>query len=1052
MRETSMENISQVWLLILLVYSLILAISVKINVVAIECLASDQEALIDFKNGLEDSHNRLSSWRNTNCCQWRGIYCDNITGAVVSIDLHNPHPPSFDYSPSKYDMWNLSGELRPSLLKLKSLSHLDLSFNTFKGIPIPKFFGSLVKLQYLNLSNAGFAGLIPPHLGNLSHLQSLDLKTVALHVKNLQWVAGLVSLKYLAMNGVDLSSVAGTDLVSALNHLPFLIELHLSSCHLSSHISSVPSLNFTSLAFLDLSSNYGFLTKIPDWLVNISTLQHIDMSDSGLYGKIPLGLKDLPKLQSLNLRENYNLIASCSQLFMKGWERIQVLNLRSNKLYGRLPSSFGNLTSLTYLDLSLNAIEGDIPSSIGELCSLNKLDLSRNNMTGTLPEFLQGIEHCPSRKPLSNMEHFFVSYNQLHGKIPDWLIQLGNLVSISIGNNLFEGPIPLSIGSLLNLTILVLAENKLNGTLPDSIGQLSKLSYLDVSSNQLTGMVTEHHFSRLSKLRILVLSSNSFTLNVSANWLPPFRVSTLGMGSCALGPSFPLWLKSQNKVESLDFSNASIFGFIPNWFWDFSSHLILFNMSHNELQGWLPNPIPMASTGVVDLSFNLLDGPVPTMTPGFELMDLSHNRFSGEIPWNISQRMRYVGWLSLSHNQLHGEIPLSIGEMLRVTVIDLSGNNLTGKIPSSLASCYYLEVLDLGNNNLFGTLPGSLGKLRLLISLHLNDNNFSGDLPSSLRNLLMLETMDLGYNGLSGIIPTWFGESFPFLRILILRSNAFSGELSPKLSKLGSLQVIDLARNYLTGRIPASLGDLKAITQVHKKNKFLHYGYNLGHYYEERLNVYVKKQMLNYTKTLSLVTSIDLSNNNFSGNIPNEITKLFGLVVLNLSRNHITGQIPETMSNLLQLSSLDLSNNQLSGTIPSSLSSLSFLGSLDLSDNNLSSVIPYTGHMTTFDAITFSGNPGLCGPPLLVRCSDDADNRQSSDDTYDEGLFDNWFYMSLGLGFATGILVPYFILTMKSSWGDVYFHFVDQVIHKLLRCTLKQGINHDQRRMIRQKQ
>ncbi|PNY00965.1 LRR receptor-like kinase resistance protein, partial [Trifolium pratense] len=712
-------------------------------------------ALMDFKNGLEDSHNRLASWRNTNCCQWNGIYCDNVTGAVVAIDLHNPHPVQSLQS-------NLSGEIRPSLVKLKSLRSLDLSFNTFKEIPISKF-----------------------------------------HVESLQWVAGLVSLKHLAMDGVYLSLVAGSDLIL-------------------------------------------------DWLVNISSLQHIDISDSGLYGKIPLGLRDLPKLQSFNLEDNYNLIANCSQLFLKGWERLQVLVLRSNKLNGMLPSTFGNLTSLTYLDLSFNVIEGGIPSSIGELCNLNILDLARNNMTGTLPDFLQGIENCPSRKPLSNMVLFFASYNQLHGKIPDWLVQLENLAGIGFANNLLEGPIPLSIGSLQNLAILVLEGNKLNGTLPDSLGYLSKLSYLDVSSNQLTGM------------------------------------------------------------------------------------------------GWLPKPMSMAvaSPVIVDLSFNLLDGPLPVITPGFMLLDLSYNRFSGGIPLNISQHMDSVAFLSLSHNQLHDEIRLSLGEMLSVIVIDLSGNNLTGKIPPSLANCSILEVLDLGNNNMFGTVPGSLGKLILLISLHLNDNNFSGDLPSSLRNLLMLETMDLGYNRLSGIIPTWFWQSFPFLRILILRSNAFSGELSPKLSKLGSLQVLDLARNYLTGRIPASLRDLKAIAQVQKKNKYILYGVFGYHYYEERLNVVMKNQTLKYTKTLSLVTSIDLSDNNF------------------------------------------------------------------------------TGHMTTFDAIAFTGNPGLCGPPLPLKCLGDDDKKQ------------------------TGILVPYFILTMKSSWGDVYFDFVDQVIHKLLMRSHRHGINHGQRRRI----
>ena len=565
MREISMGNMSQVGMLILLVYGLLVAISVNSNTQAIQCLASDQEALLDFKNGIEDSHNRLSSWRNNNCCQWHGICCDNITGAVVAIDLHNPYRKPYHSSPNKYEMWNLRGELRPSLMKLKSLRHLDLSFNTFSAIPIPKFLGSLVNLQYLNLSDAGFAGLIPPHLGNLSHLQSLDLGAFRLHVENLHWLAGLVSLKHLAMDGIDLSSVARTDWVSTLNQLPSLMKLHLSSCKLFGHIPSPTSLNFTSLAVLDLSSN-NFVSKIPDWVVNISTLTHIDISRGGLYGKIPLGLRDLPNLKFLSLEGNENLTANCSQLFMRGWRKIQMLGLSGNKLQGTLPSSFGNLTSLTFLDLSDNTIEGVIPSSIGALCNLNILHLSINNMTGTLPEFLQGIENCPSRKPFSNMNLFYVANNQLHGKIPDWLIQLENLVAISIANNFLEGPIPLSIGSLQNLIILELTGNKLNGTLPYSIGKLYKLLYLDVSSNQLTGMVTEYHFSRLSKLMILELSSNSLTLNVSANWLPPFQVVTLGMGSCALGRSFPPWLKSQSRISILDFSNAGIVGFIPNWF------------------------------------------------------------------------------------------------------------------------------------------------------------------------------------------------------------------------------------------------------------------------------------------------------------------------------------------------------------------------------------------------------------------------------------------------------------------------------------------------------
>lgn len=219
-------------------------------------------------------------------------------------------------------------------MKLKTLKYLDLSFNTFFGHPIPEFFGSLKNLQYLNLSNAGFSGAIPPSLGNLTSLQHLDVNSLSTDVNDFEWVNGLVSLKYLVMNGVDLSRLAGPDWVRPLNRLPSLTELHLSSCSLSSFPPPPTFVNFTSLALIDLSFNDLGYSKIPEWLVNVSSLVSVDMRNSGLRGGIPLGFGELPKLQFLYLGMNHNLTANCSQLFSRRWEKIQVLDLRSNRLYG----------------------------------------------------------------------------------------------------------------------------------------------------------------------------------------------------------------------------------------------------------------------------------------------------------------------------------------------------------------------------------------------------------------------------------------------------------------------------------------------------------------------------------------------------------------------------------------------------------------------------------------------------------------------------------------------------------------------------------------------
>ena len=95
-----------------------------------KCSPSDLLALDDFKKGLDDPANRLSTWQGSNCCQWHGISCDNRTGAIISIDLHNSFPLIFRRSStvSRYGSWSLGGEISPSLLKLEELTAPGLEF------------------------------------------------------------------------------------------------------------------------------------------------------------------------------------------------------------------------------------------------------------------------------------------------------------------------------------------------------------------------------------------------------------------------------------------------------------------------------------------------------------------------------------------------------------------------------------------------------------------------------------------------------------------------------------------------------------------------------------------------------------------------------------------------------------------------------------------------------------------------------------------------------------------------------------------------------------
>jgi Leucine-rich repeat (LRR) protein len=88
------------------------------------------------------------------------------------------------------------------------------------------------------------------------------------------------------------------------------------------------------------------------------------------------------------------------------------------------------------------------------------------------------------------------------------------------------------------------------------------------------------------------------------------------------------------------------------------------------------------------------------------------------------------------------------------------------------------------------------------------------------------------------------------------------------------------------------------------------------------------------------VTSLDLANNNLSGQIPTEIGNLTLVDILSLDNNQLSGSIPPSIGDLSNLKFLVLRYNQLSGSIPSSIGALSNLESLNFSFNQLSGTIP----------------------------------------------------------------------------------------------------------------
>uniref|UniRef100_A0A199UB64 Uncharacterized protein n=1 Tax=Manihot esculenta TaxID=3983 RepID=A0A199UB64_MANES len=257
---------------------------------------------------------------------------------------------------------------------------------------------------------------------------------------------------------------------------------------------------------------------------------------------------------------------------------------------------------------------------------------------------------------------------------------------------------------------------------------------------------------------------------------------------------------------------------------------------------------------------------------------------------------------------------------------------------------------------LSGDVPMSLGSQESLVSLHLQNNTLQGKIPMSLRYLESLETLDLSMNSFDGFIPSWIGESLSSLKVLSIHSNKFEAS------------------------------------------------------YGENVQVYVKGMELEYSGTLRFLYSIDLSGNNFVGEISQELMNLSGLQNLNLSTNKLFGHIPWNIGKLSSLESLDLSENELSGSIPSSISDLNFLNDAD--------ELP-KGHE--------KGGTTRKDDSEMV-----------------------WFYGGMGMGFAAGFVGVCSILYFNDSWRCAWFGLVDRVCNKLW-VTIAIKANQVKRKFLRNK-
>ncbi|KAM3379787.1 hypothetical protein P3S68_012201 [Capsicum galapagoense] len=587
-------------------------------------------------------------------------------------------------------------------------------------------------------------GRIPPDLGNLTFLISLDLSRNNFYGSLPQEMTRLHRLRFVVL-GFNIFSGKLPSWFGVLHQLQILTLGN------NSFSGSIPSLfsNISALQTLDLITHCNKLIgSIPPSLANASTLVDLDLSFNILEGNIPEEIGELQNLKRLSIESN-QLIAlhlSLNELHGQTVRNFKGCHLSHNEFDGPIHSEIGHLSNLRILYLERNHFEGEIPEEVGNLIELYELYLGLNKFTGSIPMEIFNISAMRTIELMDN--------NNLTGNLP---LNIGstlpNIESLSLSDINIFGTIPHSLSNCSKLGILDLGGNRLTGMIPTSLGYLTHLEYLILEVNQLLTTL-----SNCRDLKVLSLSWNPLNVmlplslgNLSSTSLQMFRAHDYGIKG-----EIPKEIGNLESLMDLDLSGNNIIGSIPTTISNlrFLQH---FNLRRNKLTGFIGDDLCKLQKNLVYLHLEIF---------------LGSKKLHSSIPASL-RNLKILLTLDLSSNNLGGSIPSEIGNIKAVIYIDLSMNRFSNGIPGEIGGLQNLVHLSLRDNELRGSIPGSVSSMSDLEFLDLSHNNVSGLIPKSLEKLRNLKYFNVSFNKLVGSRTYPVNLSCPMKHCVVLHDSVF---------------------------------------------------------------------------------------------------------------------------------------------------------------------------------------------------------------------------------------------------------------------------------------
>ena len=475
----------------------------------------------------------------------------------------------------------------------------------------------------------------------------------------------------------------------------------------------------------------------------------------------------------------------------------------------------GRVTALKISTSGVITQEWTLPEEIGDLTELTDLRINSNKLTGDLPESLYG---------LTKLEKLYLQNDNLTGSLSSKIAQLTQLTELYVDRNAnMTGSIPAEIGSLKKLARLNISQSGIGGEIPAELGQCESLLQFMAFKTNLSGNLPD--IWDMPVLQTVMLHTNpglTGPLPASLGKLKPLESGTapsIQIYGCNLTGTIPdsfAGLPEKTKQVYVDGNKMS--GVIsltvqahPNFAsWRYDPQQEGYGLTLEEVN------YRQADSLVLAKIYNIADGANWKESRKWTLTE-PMDTWPG-IKLNEEGRVTEMSITNGTVSTVEWEIPEELAGLTELSTLQIVGSKLKGQIPEFLYGMTSLSKVRLNGNNLTGAISDKISQLSNLTELYLNENKqFGGSLPAAMGKLKKLVSLNIAKTAITGAVPAELSGCESLQNFMAYEAQFTS--IPDNWDQWPALKIVQLYGNTgLECPLPASLGKAKKITSLQLKN------------------------------------------------------------------------------------------------------------------------------------------------------------------------------------------------------------------------------------------